>query len=176
MRKTRSDSKLLNLPEEQQARLADWLLGGMPYHQAKELLAKPEPDGFGVSVGLSALSSFWQEVCGPLLLTRRHQAVQTADSLAEEASKTPGRFDQATIDSLKQKAFELSISPVAKPKDVKALFMLVLKARDQDLNERKIRILEKKAEQAEKAEQTLGDTTLTPDQRLSRMREIFGMP
>lgn len=140
MKKPRSDAKLLNLPEEQQAKLAEWLLSGMPYHAAKALVERPAPDGFGLSVSLHALSSFWAEVCAPLLLNRRARAVSTADAVAEEAGRQPGRFDAATIDQLKQKAFELSISPQADPKDVKALFMLVLKARDQTLEERRIEL------------------------------------
>lgn len=132
MRKSRSI--LLNLPEEQQAKLAEWLLSGMTYHEALELIGKPPPDGFGCKVrSLSAFKPFWEEVCVPHLVRKRNLAVSTAAAVAEEASKTPGRFDQATIDQLQQKAFELSISPNASPKDVKALFMLVLKAKDQDL-------------------------------------------
>lgn len=175
MRKTRSDSKLLNLPEEQQAQLADWLLGGMPYHQARQVVAQPPPDGFGLTVSLNAFSGFWQSVCAPLLIARRHRAVTTAESVAEEASKTPGRFDAATIDALKQRAFELSIQPACDPRDVKSLFSLVLKARDQDLVERRIVILEKKATQADQAEEVVRNVTLSPDERMSRFKEIFGI-
>jgi hypothetical protein len=66
--------------------------------------------------------------------------VSTSEELAEEAEKNPGQFDKATIDAIKQRAFELSISPGCNPKDVKALFALVLKARDQegDAEDRKL--------------------------------------
>ncbi|MCW5557720.1 MAG: DUF3486 family protein [Verrucomicrobiae bacterium] len=93
---------------------------------------------FGVSCSLSALSGFWQEVCVPVLLKRRSQAVEAAEEIAAEATRTPGRFDAATVDAIKQKAFELAISPLAKPKDVKALFMLLQKSRDQELKEQQI--------------------------------------
>ncbi|HXG49100.1 MAG TPA: hypothetical protein VNO52_15860 [Methylomirabilota bacterium] len=129
MKKPRSDSKLLRLPDDQQAQLAEWLLSGVPYHQAREMVAKE----FGVQVrSLNTFSRFWEQVCAPLLLLKRQRAVQTADAVAEEASKNPGRFDQATIDALKQRAFEQAISPGANPRDVKAIFSLVLKARDQE--------------------------------------------
>ena len=172
MRKTRSDSKLLNLPEEQQAQLAEWLLSGVPYHQAREMVSKE----FGVVVlGLAAFSEFWQTVCAPALIARRQRAVTTAEEIATEAGATPGRFDAATIDALKQRAFELSISPGANPKDVKAIFALVLKARDQDINERKVALLEAQARKAEAAESVTRDASLTPEQREARMREIFGL-
>lgn len=124
----------MTLPEEQRAQLADWLLSGLPYYKAKQLVKQE----FKVATSLAALSAFWEEYCGPALIRQRHQAVTTADQLAEEASKHPGQFDSATIEALKQKAFELSINPGAHPKDVKSLFMLVLKARDQDLDERQL--------------------------------------
>lgn len=128
-KKPRSDSKLLNLPEEQQAKLADMLLNGVPYHIAKGVVQKD----FGVSCSLSSLSAFYQQACVPVLLKRRSQAVQAAEEIAEEASRTPGRFDVATVDAIKQKAFELAISPMSAAKDVKAIFMLLQKSRDQEL-------------------------------------------
>ena len=135
MKKPRSDAKLLTLPEEQQARLVEWLLGGMPYHEAQVLVEKE----FGVQVrSLAPFAQFWSEVCQPHLLERRRRAVSTSDERAEEAKKSPGQFDAATLDAIKQKAYELAESPAANPKDVKAILMLVLKARDQDFQERQL--------------------------------------
>jgi hypothetical protein len=142
MRKPNSTAKLLNLPEEQQSQLAEWLLDGMPYHTAQEVVKKD----FGVATSQRALSQFWQEVCGPALLMRRRRAVSMADEVAQEAAKAPGQFDTATIEALKQKAFELSIAPGANPKDVKSLFMLVLKARDQQHDEAKLKLDREKFE------------------------------
>jgi hypothetical protein len=170
VRKTRSDNKLLNLPEEQQAQLAEWLLSGLPYHKARELVDKE----FGVQVGLTSFTGFWNDVCSAALIARRAQAVTTAGEVAQAAAASPGQFDAATIDALKQKAFELSISPAAKPGEVKALFMLVLKARDQDLVERRVKLLEQKAAQAEQAGDVLR-SSLTPEQQQARLKEIFGM-
>ena len=168
MRKPRPDSKLLNLPEEQQARLAEWLMSGIPYHQVKDMVQKE----FSVSTSLSALSLFYQEFVAVELVARRRRAVSTADEVAAEAEKTPGRFDAATIDALKQKAFELSISPGARPGDVKQLFSLVLKARDQQLAERdigiklrRLELLEKNAADAKATIKaaTSGASGLTPE-------------
>lgn len=128
--KPRSDAKLLNLPEEQQAQLADWLLGGMPYHEARTRVEET----FGVAVkSLSAFSQFYFVVCRPHLLRKRAQAATMAEEVAEEARKSPAQFDAATIDAIKQRAFELAISPHSSPKDVKAIFMLLQKSRDQEI-------------------------------------------
>jgi hypothetical protein len=175
MKKPRSDSKLLNLPEEQQAQLAEWLLSGISYHKAKELVLAE----FKVSTSLSSLFAFWNEVCTSALLTRRQQAVTTADEIAAEVKKTPGQFDSATIDAIKQKAFELSISPQSAPGDVKSLFMLLLKARDQELKNKdieiKLRRLELAEQQLDKVKSALTDGSKSLTQREARMKEIFGL-
>lgn len=130
MSKTPSTAKLKLLPEEQQMTLADWLLGGMPYYQARALVSEK----FGVEVkSLNTFSEFYRDVCAPLLLARRRRAVETANSVAKEAQSRPGLFDQATIDALKQRAFDLAIKPSVDPEEVKAVYSLVLKARDQEL-------------------------------------------
>lgn len=135
MRKTRSDATLLNLPDDQQAKLAEWLLNGTPYHEARVLVEKE----FGLSLkSLDPFKNFWREVCQPALLARRFRARSTAEQRAEEAKRNPGQFDAATLDAIKQKAYELSEQPDASPKDVKAILMLVLKARDQDFQERQL--------------------------------------
>lgn len=124
------------LSDEQQAQLAEWLLGGMKYHEAKQVVEKE----FGLSVAQSAFSAFWTRVCVPHAIRRRTRAVDTSDEIASEAKARPGQFDAATIDQLKQLSFELSLNPNVNPKDVKALFSLVLKARDQDNEERRLQL------------------------------------
>ena len=126
---------LLNLPEEQQAKLADWLLGGMPYHEANVLVGKE----FGCALrSLSSYSVFWREVCEPALLRRRSKMVASAEARAEEVERQPGQFDKATLDAIAERAYALAISPQTPAKDVKAVMMLLLKARDQDLHEREL--------------------------------------
>jgi hypothetical protein len=175
MHKPRSDSKLLNLPEEQQAQLAEWLLSGLPYHKAKALIEKE----FGITTSLAALSAFWDDVCSQALSARRQQAVTTADEIADEARKNPGQFDAAMIDAIKQKALAISISPQAKPGEVKSLLMILLKSRDQELKSKdieiKIRRLELLEKQTQKARDLLADGTLSEDERERKMKENFGL-
>lgn len=134
-RKPRSDAKLLNLPEVQQAQLCEWMLSGIPLHKVRELVETE----FGVVVeSLSPFSRFWSEVCSHAHLAQRSRASQMAGVIAEEASKRPGEFDAATIDAIKQRAFELAMRPGCEPSDVKSLFMLIQKSRDQDLKAQQI--------------------------------------
>jgi len=136
MKKTRSDSKLMNLPEDQQAQIVEWLLGGLSYRVVREMIEKE----FSLQTSFAALSGFWDQVCTPALLARRRRAVTTADEMADEAQKKPGAFDAATLDAIRQHAFNLAIQPGANPGDVKKLFTLLLQARDQELKNKDIEI------------------------------------
>ena len=181
MKKPRSDSKLMSLPEEQQQQLIDWMLSNMPYHTVKKMCLQK----FKVTTSLAALSHFWESECSVAFLARRKRAVTTAEEIAEDAQRTPGRFDAATLQALKQKAFELSISPQADPRDVKSLFMLVLKARDQELSSAELNLAREKFEfDAAKAalaklpdlRRIAGDRKLNQGQILEAVRmRLFGM-
>ena len=50
-----------------------------------------------------------------------------------------------------------------------------LKRGDQELNRRRLELLEKKSGQADEAKKTLADVSLTPEQKLARYKAIFGM-
>jgi len=148
VRKPRSDSKLKTLPWERQEQLTDWLLAGVPYREIKERVEQE----FEITTSDAALSDYWQEFCGPALIARRQKAVSLADEIAEEAASQPGRFDQATLDALKQKAFELAVNPTSDPRDVKGLFMLVLKARDQEMDRQQMEFEREKFRQGLKSD------------------------
>lgn len=146
MSKPQSTAKLFSMPEEQQAKLAHWMLSGTPYWQCQELVKKE----FGVEVkSPDSFSQFWQKVCEPALLAKRRRVAGMATSIAEEAQRNPAQFDAATIDAIKQKAFELAMSPGADPKEVHALFSLILKAKDQDADKEKLKLVTRQLELAE---------------------------
>lgn len=162
---------LLNMSETDQARLAEWLLGGMTYHEANLLVEKE----FSVkaSASLGRYSRFWEQVCVPMLLQRRSRMAGTAAARKQEAETNPAEFDKATLDALQQRAYELAENPQSNPKDVKAILTLLLKAKDQSLEERRIVILEKKSAQADATAQVL-DTPMTDAERAERIKEIYG--
>lgn len=134
-RKPRTDAVLLHLPMEQQKQLCEWLLdGGLSYRAAAAAMDKE----YQVKTSATAVFDFYHTVCAPELLRRRSVAVSTAEDIATEAEATPGRWDVAAIDRLKQFVFELMLNPNADPKEVKAVYGLVLKARDQDIAKAKL--------------------------------------
>ncbi len=141
MHKTSTNAKLLNLSAEQQAQLAEWLLNGMPYHLAAGRVAAE----FGVTIASTQpFTEFWRRVCVPELLHRRNRALEAARYVAKKAAKMRGQFDVATLEILKQKAFEIAIAPDADATKFKAFFSLVLQARKCDLDERQLALAREK--------------------------------
>jgi len=163
---------LLQMPEDHQARLADWLLGGMTYHEANLLVEKEL--GVKPSASLARYSKFWEAVCVPHLLQRRSRMAGTAAARSQEAAENPAEFDRATLDALQQKAYELAESPTSSARDVKSILSLLLKAKDQSLEERRLVLLERQAAQAVQTEKVLTDAELTAEQREQRIKEIYG--
>jgi hypothetical protein len=152
MRKPRSDSKLDALDVDQQRQLCEWLLTpGLNYERVKELVFEK----FNTSTTGSSLSRFYRDYVGAYVLERRRQAVGLATEIGEELKRAPGEFSAQTIDALEQKAFELAQNPMVDPKEVKAIFSLVLKARDQSLDERRLVLHEKKAAAFDRAQAAL---------------------
>lgn len=138
-RKPRADARLLNLPEQQQAQLADWLLAGMPYHVARATVEKE----FGVKTSMAGLAGFWRDVCQPALIRRRARMVETADAIT--AAITGGnQVDKALEGAIKQKAFEILINPAAEAADVSAIAGMALKIRDQDLKAEQVGLARQK--------------------------------
>ncbi|HEY3659711.1 MAG TPA: hypothetical protein VGK91_00620 [Candidatus Udaeobacter sp.] len=167
MKKPRSDSKLDALDVDQQRQLCEWLLTpGLSYEAVKKMCL----DDFNVSTTASSLSSFYQSYVAAYLIQRRAQAVGVAKELGAEVEKTPGQFSKATIDALEQKAFEFAQNPMVNPKDVKNIFMLVLKAHENQLDRDKFEELKR---QAAEAKTTSTDSKLSDAEKAERIREIF---
>jgi hypothetical protein len=172
MRKTNSNAHVLKLEAldvEQRRQICDWLL--TPGQTAKQTREKIRVE-FGVEVGAGALDDFYQSYVAAYLIHKRRQAVGLALDVREEMEKAPGQFSQVTIDAIEQKAFALAQNPNCDPKELKALFSLVLKARDQSLVERRVALLE---EEAHKAKQVLGDGKLSPEEKEQRIKAVFGI-
>ncbi|MFC5049236.1 hypothetical protein ACFPK9_01200 [Rubritalea spongiae] len=168
-RKPRSDSKLDNLPESRVLELRDGLLGGWRYEDALSWL-ETECD---VSSSMAALSGFFKRHCKPVLKQRRQLAALKAEVLVEEAGKTD--WDAAILEDVKQMVFEFMQDPNADFEKTEKLLRLVLKSRDQDMTERRVKLLEAAARKAEEAEAVTGDGKLSAEEKDARMREIFGL-
>lgn len=167
-KKVRADSRLKTMAPERQAQIVDWSRT-LTLHQLKERVRKE----LGVETNTTSLSeflSYWH------LSQHLEQAAGFSNELKETLKTLPDlKLDEEQINAAAQVVFELD---AAKNKDLGAFLSLRrLRQKDKDqLNEaRRIQLLEKKAAQAEEAEKTVKDETLTPEERMNRMRQIFGM-
>jgi hypothetical protein len=167
------------MPDEQQTKLARWLIGGMIYSEARERCASE----FGIKfVSEKPLSNFWRVVCMPSVLRRRANSAKTAAEIAKEAGKTKAEFEAATIDQLQQRAFELMLLPKANPREVALLLSLALKVRDQDRTDQALAQANKKLqfemrkyrdEQA-KTKAVMNEPKMTAEEKQQRIRQILG--
>ena len=178
-RKPHSNAVLPHLPMEQQQALVSWLLDeGVSFRAAVKKLA----DKFSVRTNHDAVFNYYHDFCVPELLRRRAVQVGTANAVMEEARQSPGGWTEAALENLGQMAFEMSMRPGVNPKDVKAIFTLVLKSVDQkakasaaELEREKFELMKKKAQAADDAKGIVGDAALTPDEKQRRLKNLFGM-
>jgi hypothetical protein len=175
MRKPRSDSKIYQLlTTDQQAQVANWLSSGgskSSYDAVQKKIAKE----FRIKISTASLSAFWSQTCSARLTERLSHAAEMATTFAKEAENSGTSFDAATIALIRQRAFELAAADKA---DFKKLFLMLqtfLKAHKQGLEERKVKLLERKASIADKAEATLKDEKLSKEERDQRLKQIFGL-
>ena len=173
-RKPRSDSKLASLNPQQKAQLRTWLVDeNLPYDKVQELLR----EDFNVRVSIGALSRFYATDCFAL---RSSEAREFAEKCVEELKSSGEKFDQATLALVRQKAFERAYARNGNLEELAILAKILgdsakldLKRRDQQLAERRIKLLEEKAARADEAERVMKDGGLTETQRTARMKQIF---
>lgn len=176
MKKKRSDSVLASLNPQQKAQLRTWLVDeNKGYEDVRALLR----DDFNVRVGVTAIRRFYASDCFSL---RSSEAKEFAEQVVEELRTSGQSFDTATLALVKQKAFERAYAKNGDIEELATLAKIIgdsakldLKRRDQELTERRIRILESKAAQADAAKNVTADAALTPAQREAKLKEIFGL-
>lgn len=165
-RKPRADSKLKMLPEAAQEELYQFLR----YNTQEKTLAWLK-QRHGVDTSASALSQFF--VWYPSASLR--PAAQFADQLKAQFEKMPQlKIDAEQLATITQTAFEIQAAQDRDPKLFFALRKAQRDARKLQLDERKVKLLEAKAALADKAKEIAGDRELSPEEQLSKFRQIFG--
>jgi len=181
MNKPRSDSVLDAMPENQREALEEWLFEeNLSYADAqKRLLAD-----FGVRCSRSGLCAFYQRTAEKRLLANIQESARKANSVVQRFQENPSDNYKAVLNMVGQIAFEASLKENGLDPELLFNFTkLVIAGKDRELkaqklalDERRVKLLEEKAAKAEAAEGTLKDTTLTPEEKQARIREIFGLP
>lgn len=172
MKKTRPEAKIKTLPEEVQGALWEHVTTAtdgrerpMTYEEAREWLR----DAHGVTTSSAALS-YWRGWYGLRRRTERAQA-RAREATLEWAAQ---HSDTTTTD-LERLGQLVFTAESIEGGDIRAyvdLMRLRLKSEAQDLDARRLAILEDKARQADAARDVL-QSTLTPAQQAARLREIL---
>jgi len=175
--KPRSDNKLAALPPAQKAQLRTWLV---EENRAYEEVVGLVRERFGVRTSTGALCKFYATDCFSL---KSSEARDFAEQVVAEL-KTHGesKFDEATLALVRQKAFERAYAKDGSIDELATLAKILgdsakveLKRRGLDLTERRIKILEKKAAQADQAKAIAGNKDLSEAEQAAQMRALFGM-
>jgi hypothetical protein len=181
-KKPRADSKLDSMPESRVLELRDKLLAGVSYQDCISWLGVE----CGVRSSLAALSAFYKRHCGPVIRERRQLSVVKAEALGDAMAADPVNWDDKIVERTKQLAFEFLTADQNDPDAVGKLLDAVVKARKQefteriqtrrqDVEERKLAILEAKAKQADEAAGVAHDSKLSDEQKSAELKRIFRM-
>ena len=165
--KTRSDSKLGSLSEQQQQSLIQGMLVGWSYMQAIDWLQVE----CGLKVSLGSMTPFYRKHVEPILQERKKFAALSAATLAKMAKETAA-FDAAAIGELKEYAYRLIRDPNSDPDSARKWMETLIKAQAQQIDSRKLAILETKAAQVDAGKEVL-EMKLTPEEHKRRLREIL---
>lgn len=174
MRKRRPDAVLLNLPEATQRAIFALEAEGLTLEEIRARLAMPEDEGGfgGIHVGTTSLSEFLRHWRSLAWRDRLHAAATTANEVVDDEIRASGDvMDEAILAGIREWIMDTLSRGQMQPKDAKSLVGLILKGRQQTLDQRKLEILEKKAAAYDKATETAADDSLTPEERLAAIRK-----
>lgn len=161
-----ANAKMRHLSPEHFEQVVEWALQGMPMERVAELCKKELNLPPAKIPSLTALYGFWRSF-GPFWLSaRRRVAAAAAMEAGAEARRSPVNFKDAIADAIEQTTFELLSDPNLDAKTVRAFVTATLKLHDQDLERRKLKLLEQKMQDAKDAlTKIVSKGGLTPETR-----------
>lgn len=163
MKKLRKDSKFARLTEEQRSELGVYLEGHSLEESQRWLAAR------GVEVSLQSISEFYRLHVLPCKW-KRMATVAAVLSKVEGESVT-----DAAHRAVAQRVFELSTDPKADPELLAKFYKLMNDGQQTAQSERKLALLEAKARRADEAQAVAGDKTQSAEERMRKIKEIFGL-
>jgi hypothetical protein len=176
-KKTRSDSILGTLPEDRQAEIAE--------HARSHSLADTVAwlASYGIRISRSSLSDW---LSAWVLRTQFRIAEQDTLQFMELLQRRQPNMPESEMQSWASEYFQMQAIKKDDPETFLAFATARHKARMDDLklkqkevslqhDERRIKLLEQKAAQADAAKEVVA-SKLTPEQQQNRLKEIFGMP
>ena len=177
-RKPNSNSVLKTLPSDRQAAIAEHCRT----NSLEDTRAWLAQDGIKTSeAALSSWLSWWQ------LQQRFNRAQDNAEEFKTWLAKAFPEMSEEEFDRRASLSFQFEAMregdadtylafATARQKGKMDQLKFEQKEREIELAQRRVVLLEQKAQQAEQAEAAVKDTTLTPEQQQARLKEIFGIP
>jgi hypothetical protein len=164
-RKRRADSPLTRQPKAAREKILD-LLNRVTYAEAVPLLKRD----FGISTSPASLSGFYASESFRRSLEQARDLAMTVVGETESLRQ----LDDAAKAAVARKIFDLAVDRAASPQDLARLATIQQRDKTIALEERRLVLLEKKAEQASQAEQIVQSAD-TPEEKQQKLRAIFGM-
>ena len=163
LRKPRPDSVIgSQLPPIIKDDVDTMLLSGESYRKVQQRL---EEDG--IKLSQEAIRRYYHSQILPARRARQNKTAEELNKISVEG------VDEATMRAIRSAALDLAASPSCDPKALNILVGLILKAEQLAQDKRRLKILEAKAAQADAAKQVT-QSTLTPEERDRKLRNIFG--
>ena len=163
LRKPRPDSVIgSQLPPIIKDDVDTMLLSGESYRKVQQRL---EEDG--IKLSQEAIRRYYHSQSLPARLARQNKTAEELNKISVEG------VDEATMRAIRSAALDLAASPSCDPTALNILVGLILKAEQLAQDKRRLKILEAKAAQADAAKQVT-QSTLTPEERDRKLRNIFG--
>ena len=170
-RRPRSDSALMSLPDDRQAELFDFC-DGLRTQGLRTIREKLETEK-DVNVSLSTLSNWlnWYS-----MRSRFSMVAETSDFIARIMKETPGLNIEDEKVMKAANAYFTAKSLKESDCDTYVKMMGVRRGTAEiRIKERRLTLEEQKARQAEAAKEVTTNTSLTPEEKQQRYREIFGL-
>ena len=163
LRKPRPDSVIgSQLPPIIKDDVDTMLLSGESYRKVQQ---RREEDG--IKLSQEAIRRYYHSQILPARLARQNKTAEELNKISVEG------VDEATMRAIRSAALDLAASPSCDPKALNILVGLILTAEQLAQDKRRLKILEAKAAQADAAKQVT-QSTLTPEERDRKLRNIFG--
>lgn len=172
---TRTDAKLKGRAEKDPQFMEEMWLYRNPGEDGQKLtmeaIAALLPDTYGISCSVSTVSEFYKWA---RMRKRMENAAQRAMQARYELAKDPNM----TPESLARVGQMVFTAETIEDGNVKAYVELVklqLQAAKQDLELRKLKLLEDKAAKADEASNVANDGKLTEEEKAAKLKQIFRM-
>jgi hypothetical protein len=123
------------------------LLENRTYENVKCILSRPKPLGLGLKTSIGVLHAFYYRHRADDLDEKREMLQEQTDYILAQAGDNDEKFIKAAKHLFKRRLLESSIAPTSSTAELRALFGILNNLTSAELNERRVRLAEQRAQQ-----------------------------